>query len=442
MVALLIFLTSTSLPSVADASPKPTPTPAVSSQSTKVNPMVNMALEEALSLLLIPASPTGSYVNLVNATDSEISDSATNSPSAVLSLKQAGLPATAASEYSSASSALETIFKAGLPKLLAAATAVETATTANLAIHAAITKATGGAATTTTAVMATATAAGVAAMAAATAAGVSVKAAAMAAEGAKVAAMGMPAADWAKDESSWASSWASTEVIEAEEAGSFATDAADLSAEADMYDATHVLFDLLSQLHVQEIPWLRSYSAFASELAATYALTHTGTASFTLSTTAASYSAALSAYVSSPTLGMLTTNSAGVAFRTAAADAAGLSADYVSMAGGSSYSVPLADIQALNQATQTFQIAQNTQIASGITSPEFLLLGTAHLALSNAAKEVISTLTQTPAAKMTPLSAVVPKLVIKKATITCVSGKLSRTVTALKPICPKGYKKK
>jgi hypothetical protein len=30
----------------------------------------------------------------------------------------------------------------------------------------------------------------------------------------------------------------------------------------------------------------------------------------------------------------------------------------------------------------------------------------------------------------------------KKTTITCVKGKLTKKVTAIKPVCPKGYKKK
>jgi len=30
----------------------------------------------------------------------------------------------------------------------------------------------------------------------------------------------------------------------------------------------------------------------------------------------------------------------------------------------------------------------------------------------------------------------------KKITITCVKGKLTKKVTAVKPVCPKGYKKK
>jgi hypothetical protein len=30
----------------------------------------------------------------------------------------------------------------------------------------------------------------------------------------------------------------------------------------------------------------------------------------------------------------------------------------------------------------------------------------------------------------------------KKVTITCVKGKLTKKVTAVKPICPRGYKKK
>jgi hypothetical protein len=33
-------------------------------------------------------------------------------------------------------------------------------------------------------------------------------------------------------------------------------------------------------------------------------------------------------------------------------------------------------------------------------------------------------------------------VVLKKTTITCVKGKLTKKVAAVKPVCPKGYKKK
>ena len=48
------------------------------------------------------------------------------------------------------------------------------------------------------------------------------------------------------------------------------------------------------------------------------------------------------------------------------------------------------------------------------------------------------TVTPTPTAKPTPTKTAV----VKKTTITCVKGKLIKKVTAFKPICPKGYKKK
>jgi hypothetical protein len=35
-----------------------------------------------------------------------------------------------------------------------------------------------------------------------------------------------------------------------------------------------------------------------------------------------------------------------------------------------------------------------------------------------------------------------PTVVSKKITITCIKGKTLKTVTAVKPICPKGYKRK
>jgi len=37
---------------------------------------------------------------------------------------------------------------------------------------------------------------------------------------------------------------------------------------------------------------------------------------------------------------------------------------------------------------------------------------------------------------------VVKKVVAKNVTITCVKGKVLSTVTAIAPVCPKGYKKK
>lgn len=385
--------------------------------------------------LLPPASPTGENVPLANATVYAvsatvyaISNSAANSPSAVLSLKQAGLPATAASEYSSASSALEPIFKAGLPNLLAAAIAVDAANTAHSTIAAAITKAAGVGPTTTAEIMASATPAGVAAMAAARAA---------------------------------AAAWATTPVGAAAEAlqgstaanasyagaGATATTAADLSSAADMYETLNVF--LMNQLQIREIPWLSSYSAFASELAATYALTNTGPASLTLKTAANSYSAALSAYVSSltsgmPTTGMSSLSALGVVFRTAATAAAAESADDIALAGGSPLplSALLADNQALNSAIQAVNEAAKTALTTLASSTKYLTVAFAHLDLSNAAEEAISTLSLTPSAERTPLPAVVSKPVIKKATITCVRGKLERKVTALKPICPNGYKKK
>jgi hypothetical protein len=47
--------------------------------------------------------------------------------------------------------------------------------------------------------------------------------------------------------------------------------------------------------------------------------------------------------------------------------------------------------------------------------------------------------TPTPTATATPTSRPV---VAKKVTITCVKGKTSKKVTAVKPKCPAGYKKK
>ena len=49
--------------------------------------------------------------------------------------------------------------------------------------------------------------------------------------------------------------------------------------------------------------------------------------------------------------------------------------------------------------------------------------------------------TATPKPTATPTPSATP-VVQKKVTITCVKGKLVKKVTAVKPVCPKGYKKK
>jgi hypothetical protein len=48
--------------------------------------------------------------------------------------------------------------------------------------------------------------------------------------------------------------------------------------------------------------------------------------------------------------------------------------------------------------------------------------------------------TELPAPTPNPSPTV--KAVVKKTTITCVKGKTAKKVTAIKPVCPKGYKKK
>jgi hypothetical protein len=42
----------------------------------------------------------------------------------------------------------------------------------------------------------------------------------------------------------------------------------------------------------------------------------------------------------------------------------------------------------------------------------------------------------------TPSASTAPVAVVKKLTITCVKGKTSKKVTAVKPVCPAGFKKK
>jgi hypothetical protein len=55
-----------------------------------------------------------------------------------------------------------------------------------------------------------------------------------------------------------------------------------------------------------------------------------------------------------------------------------------------------------------------------------------------------ATPTPTPIASATPTPkpVVSKKAIVKKSTITCVKGKVSKKVTAVKPACPAGYKKK
>ncbi|MEI6407110.1 MAG: hypothetical protein WCO85_06245, partial [Actinomycetes bacterium] len=48
----------------------------------------------------------------------------------------------------------------------------------------------------------------------------------------------------------------------------------------------------------------------------------------------------------------------------------------------------------------------------------------------------------TPKASPTPSAKVTPKKVVKKTTITCLKGKTVKNVTAVNPVCPKGYVKK
>jgi len=63
-----------------------------------------------------------------------------------------------------------------------------------------------------------------------------------------------------------------------------------------------------------------------------------------------------------------------------------------------------------------------------------------------AAPTPIATPKPDPSASLTPVATpvpvVAPVVVVKKTSITCVKGKITKTVTAVKPICPTGYKKK
>jgi hypothetical protein len=56
--------------------------------------------------------------------------------------------------------------------------------------------------------------------------------------------------------------------------------------------------------------------------------------------------------------------------------------------------------------------------------------------------KVVQNVEPTPAASPTPTPVVTTKAASKRTTITCVKGKTTKKVTALKPKCPAGYKKK
>jgi hypothetical protein len=56
--------------------------------------------------------------------------------------------------------------------------------------------------------------------------------------------------------------------------------------------------------------------------------------------------------------------------------------------------------------------------------------------------KVVQNVEPTPAASPTPTPVVTTKAAPKRTTITCVKGKTTKKVTALKPKCPAGYKKK
>ena len=47
-----------------------------------------------------------------------------------------------------------------------------------------------------------------------------------------------------------------------------------------------------------------------------------------------------------------------------------------------------------------------------------------------------------PVATPSPSASAAPVAVAKKTTITCVKGKTSKKITAMKPVCPAGFKKK
>ena len=78
---------------------------------------------------------------------------------------------------------------------------------------------------------------------------------------------------------------------------------------------------------------------------------------------------------------------------------------------------------------------------------------TIQVKLSQEAPAPVATPTPTPTPVVTqappttevsaPVATQTAKPVLaKKTTITCVKGKLTKKVTAVKPVCPKGYKKK
>jgi hypothetical protein len=71
----------------------------------------------------------------------------------------------------------------------------------------------------------------------------------------------------------------------------------------------------------------------------------------------------------------------------------------------------------------------------------FLNLAAYNFTFSSPTVRVKLTQEAAPAPTPSPVATVKPATA-KKATITCVKGKTSKKVTAVNPVCPKGYKKK
>ena len=96
----------------------------------------------------------------------------------------------------------------------------------------------------------------------------------------------------------------------------------------------------------------------------------------------------------------------------------------------------------LSEVATTSIVQTNTGIrlvASGFHYSENKIKFVRNVAAPSATPTQTQTLTPTPTPTPTPTA---KPVVAKKTTITCVKGKLVKKVSAEKPLCPAGYKKK
>jgi hypothetical protein len=78
-----------------------------------------------------------------------------------------------------------------------------------------------------------------------------------------------------------------------------------------------------------------------------------------------------------------------------------------------------------------------TVIGKRIENDYLIITSGFHFSSPNLAVKIVK-VSQTA----TPEPAILPAAAIKKVTITCVKAKATKKVTAVKPVCPAGYKKK